>query len=136
MLRCCFDKRVWIGLGVLAIGLLVVDPRAGWVALPVLAGLACPASMLFMMRGMRHPADSAMAAPGGEQAAGTGGAERDRAAEIARLRREIQQLKAHAGDVTLVSAGEDPATGARRGRMSGLSRTCGSAGGGRSACGG
>src|SRR6266576_1408972 len=38
MLNCCFDKRVWAGLG--------------WTALPVLAGLACPMSMLFMMRGM------------------------------------------------------------------------------------
>lgn len=40
MTRCCFDKRVWIGLGVLAVGLLIIDPHAGWAALPVLAGLA------------------------------------------------------------------------------------------------
>ncbi len=45
MMRCCFDKRVWIGLGALAVGLLIADPRAGWVALPVLAGLACPLSI-------------------------------------------------------------------------------------------
>src|SRR5487761_1341521 len=111
MMRCCFDKRVWIGLGVLAIGLLVVDPRAGWVALPVLAGLACPGSMLFMMRGMRR--GTGLAAPGGEQAAGAGRTESDRAAEIARLRREIRQLKEHAGDVTLATAGARPAAGAR-----------------------
>ncbi len=53
MMKCCFDKRVWAGLGVLAVVLLVADPHAGWVALPVLAGLACPLSMLLMMRGMR-----------------------------------------------------------------------------------
>jgi len=114
MMRCCFDKRVWIGLGVLAAGLLIVDPRAGWVALPMLAGLACPVSMLVMMRGMRHPAGPAgAAAPGGEQVAGTRNAACDRAAEIARLRREIQQLKAQAGDVTLAAADADPAAGAR-----------------------
>jgi hypothetical protein len=97
-MRCCFDKRVWIGLGVLAAGLLVVNPHAGWVALPVLAGLACPVSMLFMMRGMRQDAGSAMAAPGSESATGDGTAGADRAAEIARLRSEIQQLRAHASD--------------------------------------
>src|SRR6266852_2155248 len=84
MMRCCFDKRVWIGLGVLAAGLLIVDPRAGWVALPVFAGLACPVSMLVMMRGMRHPAGPPeAAAPGGGQVAGTRDAAWDRAAEIA-----------------------------------------------------
>jgi hypothetical protein len=111
MMRCCFDKRVWIGLGALAAGLLIVDPHVGWVALPVLAGLACPVSMLFMMRGMRHPAGSVTAAPGGEPGAGAGTAEADRAAEIARLRDEIRQLKlrTHAGDAALAAADTDPA---------------------------
>jgi hypothetical protein len=97
-MRCCSGKRVWIGLGVLAAVLLVVDPRAGWVALPVLAGLACPVSMLFMMRGMRQGGGSAVAAPGGDPAAGDPAAAGDRAAEIARLHSEIQQLKANARD--------------------------------------
>src|SRR5437016_3942967 len=126
MMRCCFDKRVWIGLGVLAMGLLVVDPRVGWVALPVLAGLACPVSILFMMRGMRQGAGSAMAAPGDEPGVGDRTAQGDRAAKIARLRREIQQLKARAGDVTLVAAGEDLAPGAH-----GAVRRVGPSGGGR-----
>ena len=81
MLKCCLDKRVWAGLGVLAAVLLVADPRPGWTALPVLAGLACPISMLFMVRGSTgapEPPD-----PG-------------RAAEIARLRVEIGQLKENA----------------------------------------
>ena len=107
MMRCCFDKRVWIGLGVVAVGLLVVDPRAGWGALPVLAVLACPVSMLFMMRGMRQGTGSATAAPGGESAGGARTAQGDRAAEIARLRREIGQLRAQAGDVTPAAAGAD-----------------------------
>jgi hypothetical protein len=101
-MRCCFDKRVWIGLGVLAAGLLLVDPRAGWIALPVLAGLACPVSMLFMMRGMRQDAGSDMTAPGGQPAVGNGTAAGDRAEQIARLRREVHQLRSQAGDATLL----------------------------------
>jgi hypothetical protein len=94
MTRCCFDKRIWIGLGVLAAGLLIADPRLGWVALPVLAGLACPLSMLLAMRGMRR--GTGVAAAGAGQAA-AGAAAGGRAAEIARLRREIGLLKAQAG---------------------------------------
>ena len=93
MMKCCFDKRVWAGLGVLAVILLVADPHAGWVALPVLAGLACPLSMLLMMRGMR----------GGAEGSATGqrppllplltGPRRSRG-----WRREISRLRADAGD--------------------------------------
>src|SRR5712691_9900756 len=106
-MKCCFDKRAWIGLGVLAAGLLIVNPRAGWVALPVLAGLACPVSMLFMMRGMR-PGTGSASAPASEPEA-----DGDRAAEIARLRREIRQLRAQAGGVPRAAADADPAAGAR-----------------------
>ena len=105
MMRCCFDQRVWIGLGVLAVGLLIADPRAGWVAVPVLAGLACPLSMLFMMRGMRRDTGATAAATGGEPAAGDGTAGADRAAEIARLRSEIELLKGQAS----APAGRRPA---------------------------
>jgi hypothetical protein len=85
MLRCCFDKRVWAGLGVLAAMLLLADPRLGWTALPVLAGLACPVSMLVMMRGMARGRTGASEPP-----------DQGRAAELARLRREIEQLKQNA----------------------------------------
>jgi len=104
-MKCCFDKRVWIGLGVLAVALLLVDPHVGWVALPVLAGLACPVSMLFMMRGMRAGSKGSGAAPAP--------AASDRAAEIASLRQEIRQLRAEAGDTVSESAAAGPARGAR-----------------------
>ena len=100
MMRCCFDKRVWIGLGVLAAGLVVFAPHLGWVALPVLAGLACPLSMLMMMRGMRQ---GATRAPDPEAVAQAGP---DPAAEIARLRHEIELLEHHAS-VPGAPAGED-----------------------------
>jgi hypothetical protein len=45
--------------------------------------------MLFMMRGMRHDVGSALAEPRGESA------DSDRAAEIARLRSEVRQLRAN-----------------------------------------
>src|SRR5438445_8949506 len=105
MMKCCFDKRVWAGLGVLAVILLVFDPHLGWVALPVLAGLACPLSMLVMMRGMRR---DAARAPEPEAA---GQADSCRAAEIARLRREIDRLRHHAS-VSCAPAGDERPVGA------------------------
>ena len=30
MMKCCFGQRAWIGFGVLAAGLLIADPQAGW----------------------------------------------------------------------------------------------------------
>lgn len=89
MLKCCFDKRVWIALGVLAAVLLLADPHLGWAALPVLAALACPTSMLFMMRGMRRDAGSSVSAAADHPNTG------DRATETARLRREIELLTGH-----------------------------------------
>jgi hypothetical protein len=108
MMKCCFDKRVWAGAGVLAVVLLVADPHAGRAALPVLAGLACPLSMLFMIRGMRGGADGSAAAPGASAAS-------DRAAEIARLRREISQLRAGASDPVPGPADAVPLPGTRSG---------------------
>lgn len=49
MLNSRFYKRVWAGLGVLAVVLLLAGPRLGWVA--VLPALACCVPMVFMMRG-------------------------------------------------------------------------------------
>jgi hypothetical protein len=110
MMKCCFDKRVWAGAGVLAVVLLVADPHAGWAALPVLAGLACPLSMLFMMRGMRGGAGGSAAAPGASAAS-------DRAAEIARLRCDISQLRAGTSDPVTGPAAAVPAQGTRGGAV-------------------
>jgi hypothetical protein len=104
-MKCCSGKRAWIGLGAVAAGLLAVSARPGWVALPVLAGLACLVSMLFIMRRRRHPAGSLMGSP----ASDAGTSEDARAAELVRLRREIRQLRAPAGEESPVAASADPA---------------------------
>ena len=51
MLKCCFNPRVLLGLGVTAVVLFVFVPGARGF-LPVLATLACPLSMVAMMGGM------------------------------------------------------------------------------------
>src|SRR5437879_2144644 len=58
-----------------------------------------------MMRGMRHPAGPAAAAPASEPAVVDGAAVAERAAEIARLRRAIRQLKSRAGALMRAPAG-------------------------------
>jgi len=49
----CLNKKVLIGLGVLAVGLVVLQPGWALAALPFLILAICPLSMIFMMRGMR-----------------------------------------------------------------------------------
>lgn len=85
MWRCCFDKRVLVGLGVVAALVFVVAPGRAVAALPVLIGLVCPLSMLLMMRGMnggRIPAEVAESVESGREQ------------ELARLRQEIDDLQA------------------------------------------
>ena len=48
----CLNWRVVAGLAVVGLGTWVVAPNLVWAAVPVLVVLACPLSMLFMMRGM------------------------------------------------------------------------------------
>lgn len=48
----CLDRKVLVGLGALALGVVVFAPGAFSLALPSLALLACPLSMVFMMRRM------------------------------------------------------------------------------------
>ena len=48
----CLNWKVIAGLAVVGLGIWVVAPTLAWAAVPVLVGLACPLSMIFMMRGM------------------------------------------------------------------------------------
>ncbi|MGH9135646.1 MAG: DUF2933 domain-containing protein [Acidimicrobiales bacterium] len=80
------NRNVLIGLGAAAGALLLFAPKAvGFSALPLLFLLACPLSMVFMMRGMSRskPATPETVAAAGEPYA-----------EVARLRAERDQLEA------------------------------------------
>lgn len=50
---CCFNWKVYAGLGGIALAVLVLAPGLFWGALPLLIVAACPISMFLMMRGMR-----------------------------------------------------------------------------------
>jgi len=99
----CLNKKVLIGLGVVALGVLAVSPRLLGAAGPLLLLAACPLSMVFMMRGMSgrgrnsepgsQIADTptAPARAGVPVVAATG---RDHEAELRELQDEVNRLKA------------------------------------------
>lgn len=49
----CFNKKVIVGLAVVAVGVVIAAPDLLLGALPLLILAACPLSMVLMMRGMR-----------------------------------------------------------------------------------
>ncbi|MFF5035657.1 DUF2933 domain-containing protein [Nocardia salmonicida] len=70
----CFNKKILITLGIIAVAVLVLQP--GWIvaAAPLLILAACPLSMVFMMKSMnadqaKTPVEGSAAEPGGLQAA-------------------------------------------------------------------
>lgn len=69
----CLNKKVLIGLGIVAVGLVVLRPGWAVAALPFLILAVCPLSMIFMMRGMRGGnAEAACNGPGAQaQPSGT-----------------------------------------------------------------
>jgi hypothetical protein len=50
--RICLNWKVVAGLATVGLGIWIVAPNLVWAAVPILVVLACPLSMLFMMRGM------------------------------------------------------------------------------------
>lgn len=103
----CFDKRVVIGLGVVALGVLAVSPRLLGSLAPLLLVAACPLSMVFMMRAMNRDgascdaeqqkpdADGALAAgSGATERLGAAGAAAGDHAQLRELEEEVNRLKA------------------------------------------
>ncbi len=82
MFKCCFNRKVLIGLAIVAGGLLLLAPGTLRSAGPLLFIAVCPLSMLLMMRGMsRGTTTSCPTTPAGTKTT----AEIDKDAEIARL---------------------------------------------------
>ncbi len=50
MMNMCLNKKVIIGLGAVAVGVLALKPAWFLTALPLLILAVCPLSMIFMMR--------------------------------------------------------------------------------------
>ena len=48
----CLNWKVVVALGAIGVGIWAIAPGLLWAAVPVLVVLACPLSMLFMMRSM------------------------------------------------------------------------------------
>lgn len=67
ILRYCLDRRVLAMLGVIALGIAILAPRAFGAALPLLLLAACPLSMVVMAVAMGRAA--APAAPSSSVAA-------------------------------------------------------------------
>ena len=85
-MRMCFDRRVLASLAVLAAAVLIVQPRWFGVALPLMLALACPLSMLLMMRGMNRGQDCVPTTSDRSAANDTD--------DINVLRAEVRQLRA------------------------------------------
>lgn len=88
-MMCCLNKRVMIGLALVALGMFAFSPRLLGAAAPVLLLAVCPLSMLLTMRGMRRQG-------GGPSACTTTPAPGSRATdpEVAELEEEVDRLKA------------------------------------------
>lgn len=94
----CFNPKILGGLALTGLAVFLFAPSAFSAVLPLLAVAACPLGMLVMMRGMaggkcRTTGSSAGTERQGE-AADASSPKLTTDAEIARLRAEIDQLKA------------------------------------------
>lgn len=92
-LGMCMNWKVLAGVGVVGLGVWVVAPNLVGAALPLLFVLACPISMMLMMRGMNGSQCASQGAPA--QAAMTLEARlADLRAQREAVTREIAELEA------------------------------------------
>lgn len=88
----CLNRKVLVGLGAVGLAVLAINPGAVGTMLPTLLFLACPLSMMLMMRrmagGQEAPETNVRTAPA------PASSESPDAAEVTRLRAEVDQLRA------------------------------------------
>lgn len=89
----CFNKNVLIGLGVVAVAVLLLEPAWLVGALPLLLLAACPLSMVVMMRAMngKHNGATAPLSGTGDQLGAATPADADR--QITALETELRTLR-------------------------------------------
>lgn len=97
----CLNKKVLVGLGLAAVGLLLVMPGRSAALLPVLMMMVCPLSMIFMMRGGGHGSAPTVQTEASDLPPGSPAVE-DR---IAALQAEVRALKEGQARVTEVPGG-------------------------------
>ena len=90
----CFNKRVMIGLGAVALAVLAVSPRLLGAALPLLIFAACPLSMVLMMRRMDHSRAGAGQGASASGGCGMRAGHTDHDAEVRELQEEVNRLRA------------------------------------------
>ncbi len=82
----CFNRKVMVGLGIVAVAAIAIAGWRGLNVLPALLLLACPLSMIAMMAGMggggRNSSDTPSTRAAGETDS-----------EIDRLRQEVAELR-------------------------------------------
>lgn len=91
----CLNKKVLIGLGIVAVGLLLLRPAWMIAALPLLILAICPLSMIFMMRGKGKTGSqgsSCSTGAGTQKTSASTAGETDRQVEA--LQAELRSLKA------------------------------------------
>lgn len=113
----CFNPKVLGGLALTAFAVFLVAPGAFSSVLPLLVMAACPLSMVLMMRAMSGGQNSSRGSHAGEehQTDATGGSSMPAAeAEIARLRAEVDQLKAEQAARSEVDPAIDTRSGDNR----------------------
>jgi hypothetical protein len=98
----CFNPKVLGGLALTGFAVFVFAPSAFSAVLPLLAVAACPLGMLVMMRGMAGGRCRTTGSGAGKERQGEAADASSPAltaeAEIARLRAEVDQLKAEKSD--------------------------------------
>jgi hypothetical protein len=120
----CWNRKTIIGLTIATLVLALLAPSARSAILPLLVVLACPIGMLVMMRGMagsrseppaggRSPVDAEHPRPSVDP----------KDAEVARLRAEVEQLRAERHSVPGAGgSGSDPAADTEVSRRPGEDR--------------
>lgn len=91
---CCFNWKVYAGLGAVALGVLALAPGQFWGVLPLLIVAACPISMLLMMRGMQGGQCATQPATEGATVTQAAPASVGREAQLAELRERLTAVQA------------------------------------------